>query len=114
MSDSSMVRESTGNIPCTRRCAEEEVMLGLLRLINQNCRGAARLLSDQKERPLSPLERGGLRIHLLGCRSCRHYREQINAVDQFLSQPQLQQDDAQSTLSVAARKRILQALSESP
>jgi predicted anti-sigma-YlaC factor YlaD len=44
--------------------------------INLTCRRAARLLSDEMERPLTRLERFGLTAHLLGCRSCRRYRDQ--------------------------------------
>ena len=42
-----------------------------------NCREAARLMSDELDRELGASRRFALRLHLLLCRGCRHYRQQM-------------------------------------
>ena len=45
--------------------------------LSPSCREAVRLQSDALDRPLSPRQRLGLRIHLILCRWCRRYGGQI-------------------------------------
>jgi len=82
-----------------------------LSLLNLNCRRASRLLSDARERPLSKLERFGLRIHLLGCRSCGRYRHQLALLDRFV-RPAGDDPAAAPTLPADARGRIERRLAE--
>jgi hypothetical protein len=73
-------------------------------LINQNCRLASRLMSDAREHSLDRLERWGLRFHLIGCRSCRRYRHQLELLDQLMQRDTEHQSDK---LSAQTRQRIL-------
>ncbi len=43
-----------------------------------NCKQSTRLLSAELDRQLQSGERVQLEIHLLSCKGCRHYRQQIN------------------------------------
>ncbi len=45
--------------------------------LSPSCRAAVRLQSDALDRPLALRQRLGLRMHLLLCRWCRRYGEQI-------------------------------------
>jgi len=78
-------------------------------LINQNCRCATRLVCESEDRPLSALERTGLTIHLLGCRSCRRYRDQIKIVDELIKS---ESKESEATLPDAARQRIAGRLTD--
>lgn len=42
-----------------------------------SCRQASRLISDGMDRPLSRSEQVRLSFHLLLCRNCRHFRQQM-------------------------------------
>ncbi|MEQ6290262.1 zf-HC2 domain-containing protein [Vogesella sp. GCM10023246] len=42
-----------------------------------NCRQASRLISTAMDRPLSRAEQLQLSMHLLLCRNCRHFRQQM-------------------------------------
>ena len=45
--------------------------------LSPSCKEATRLQSEALDRPLRPRQRIGLRIHLLLCKWCRRYGEQI-------------------------------------
>jgi len=47
------------------------------RLILVNCREASRLQSEALDRSLSASESSGLKLHLLCCRWCRRYGQQL-------------------------------------
>jgi hypothetical protein len=49
----------------------------IFRVLNLPCREHTALLSRQLDEPLAPGERLGLRLHLVYCRGCRMYRNQI-------------------------------------
>jgi hypothetical protein len=82
-------------------------------LINQNCRLATRLISDAHERELDRLERIGLRIHLMGCRSCRRYRTQLVLIDACVRAVSGEPPSPAAGLSEAARERIYRRISGS-
>ena len=46
-------------------------------VLSLSCRDSARLLSEGLERPLSRMERAGLRVHLLLCWRCRRFRRAL-------------------------------------
>lgn len=48
-----------------------------IRALSPNCKEAIRLQSDALDRPLRPLQRIGLRIHLFLCVWCLRYGKQI-------------------------------------
>ena len=76
-----------------------------------NCRQALRLQSNALDRKLSFAQRFGLRLHLLYCRLCRRYGQQIRHLrcaahqhnERLLETGALQ-------LSTAARDRIKQRI----
>lgn len=49
-------------------------------LLSQSCAEAARLISDSQEHPLPRLARLGLNLHLVICRHCRHYQQQVQVM----------------------------------
>jgi hypothetical protein len=82
-----------------------------MRMLMPTCREVLRLQSSALERPLPPARRPGLWLHLLLCKWCRYYGQQI----QFLRRAahehpeQLTQATSQQ-LSPEARVRIRQKL----
>ena len=55
-----------------------------------HCKEAVRLMSDEMDRALTGGERFSLRLHILLCTGCRHYRRQMS----FLRQACQQEDFA--------------------
>ncbi|MFN4236899.1 MAG: zf-HC2 domain-containing protein [Vogesella sp.] len=47
-----------------------------------NCQQASRLISDGMDRPLTRSEQVRLSFHLLMCRNCRHFRQQMQQLRQ--------------------------------
>lgn len=47
------------------------------------CRQATQLLSEKQDRQLLLREQSNLQLHLLVCRSCRHYGKQIRTLSQL-------------------------------
>ena len=82
-----------------------------LRTISPNCREASRLQSEALDHALSPLQRLGLRLHLVLCKWCRRYGKQLR----FLRGAAHEHQDkvaeaAPQTLSPATRERLKRAL----
>jgi len=76
-----------------------------------SCREAARIQSEALEHSLSPAKRFGLRLHLLMCRWCRRYGEQIRFLHHTAREHEIKQTEAMpQTLSPAARDRLKRAL----
>ncbi|MCK7596766.1 zf-HC2 domain-containing protein [Microbulbifer sp. CAU 1566] len=48
-----------------------------------NCKQASRLLSEQLERPLHGGEKLQLKLHLLMCRGCRNFGDQMRTLRQL-------------------------------
>jgi hypothetical protein len=72
-----------------------------------DCRAAARAQSDAMQGPLPPARRFGLRLHLLMCKWCRRYGEQLRFLRSAAHDHQDQLTDAgPEKLSAAARARI--------
>jgi hypothetical protein len=79
--------------------------------LSPNCREASRLQSQALDRALTPLQRFGLRVHLLLCKWCRRYGKQLR----FLRHAAREHQDelagaAPQTLSPEARARLKGAL----
>ena len=47
-----------------------------------NCKNASHLQSEAYERPLSAREQIGLKLHLLICKGCRGFAEQLHLIRQ--------------------------------
>jgi hypothetical protein len=83
-------------------------------VISPSCKQATRLQSQSMDRNLSLWEKLGLRIHLLLCKWCRRYRQQLG----FLRSAASQCDDHHVSqpsqgLSTEARDRIKQKIKAS-
>lgn len=83
-------------------------------ILTLSCDEATRLTSAAMDRPLSSVERIGLRLHYLCCRFCRRYRRQLNLLRQLLRRrdAHIAADADLSTLQLApeVRERIRGAL----
>lgn len=86
-----------------------------LRAFSPNCREVSRLQSDTLEQSLPLARRVGLRIHLLLCRWCRRYGEQIRFLRHAVREhPEQVNAASPHTLSPAARERLKQSLRNGP
>lgn len=74
-----------------------------------NCQEAIRLQSDALDRPLSPMQRIGLRIHLVMCRWCSRYAKQIKFL-RTVAQRCDHDHDPNQTMPSEARERIKRRL----
>jgi len=78
-----------------------------LRLLMPSCRQALRLQSDALDRPLPPTRRPGLWLHLLLCKWCRYYGQQIRFIRHAAHEhPGELTQAAPQQLSPEARERI--------
>ena len=86
---------------------------GVFKCLNATCRDAARLVTEQDERPLSWPERAGLFIHLMICRSCRRYRRGVIMLRQVMRRAAASGGlAANQNLPGPARERIGKKLAE--
>lgn len=76
-------------------------------LLALTCEESTRLISDQCERPLSPVERWAVRLHFISCMPCRRFRKQLAFLHQLL-QTRYQHDPRlrAARLSPQTRDRI--------
>ena len=82
-----------------------------LSAISPNCREASRLQSDALNHPLTPLQRFGLRMHLMLCKWCRRYGKQIRFLRHATHEhPEQMTEASPSTLSPETRQRLKRAL----
>jgi hypothetical protein len=82
-----------------------------LRGVSPSCKQAARLQSQALARPLPLPQRFGLRLHLLICRWCRRFGEQVNFL-QSAAHPCPGDEEAYAVrgLTAEARERIMRAV----
>ena len=82
-----------------------------LHALSPNCREAIRLQSDALDRPLTRLQRIGLRIHLALCVWCSRYGKQIAFLHQSAhDHPDKLVAPVERNLSSEARERIKRKL----
>jgi hypothetical protein len=82
--------------------------------LSPNCRDAVRAQSEARDHPLSPTRRTGLWLHLLICKWCRRYGEQIRFLGEAAHQHHEELVEAgPQKLSADARERIKQQLQDS-
>ena len=79
------------------------------RALSPNCKEAIRLQSEALDRPLSRMQRVGLRIHLAMCRWCSRYGKQIKFL-RTVAQRCDHDLDANQTMPPEARERIKRRL----
>jgi hypothetical protein len=81
--------------------------MSLLNSIVPNCQQAARFQSEAMDRKLSFVKRASLGLHLLLCRWCRRYGQQIHHLHSAVHNHQEQLiSDGPPRLSSEARERI--------
>jgi hypothetical protein len=86
-----------------------------LRTISPNCREASRLQSEALDHALTPLQRFGLRVHLLLCKWCRRYGRQIRFLRGTAHEhPDQVAEASPGRLSPEARERLKNALRDQP
>jgi hypothetical protein len=82
-----------------------------LRTVSPSCKQAARLQSQALARPLPLPQRFGLRLHLLICRWCRRFGEQVNFLQSAAHRcPEGEEAYAVRSLTAEARERIKRAV----
>lgn len=52
-------------------------MSTIRKFFKRSCRQVSRLISDREERPLGPIDRVALRLHLKVCDTCTRYEQQV-------------------------------------
>src|SRR5260370_42623217 len=83
-------------------------------LISPSCKEATRLQSKGMDRKLSLFERVGLRLHLLFCKWCRRYGNQLKFLRSAAHQCEEHENpQPPQRLSSDARERIKQKLQSS-
>ncbi|MCH7548585.1 MAG: zf-HC2 domain-containing protein [Candidatus Krumholzibacteriota bacterium] len=77
------------------------------------CKEAARLISERKDHPLSFPRSISLRFHLLMCRVCVGYKNQIELISRISSRAgEMFLGSPDGTLSADAKEKMKQRLSE--
>ncbi|MDP1755729.1 MAG: zf-HC2 domain-containing protein [Methylotenera sp.] len=75
------------------------------------CKQVSQLVSQSLDRPLSWSERVQLKLHVLMCNACRHFKHQLNQLD--IAIQQLKNEtmlDQTIQLPIDAKTKILQAI----
>ncbi len=73
------------------------------------CQEASHLVSESQDQALGWFEALGLRMHLLICKSCRHFERQVTLMRRVLCQSGLVSEDS-APLSAEAHERISQRI----
>ena len=83
----------------------------LVKALSPTCKQATRLQSEAMDRRLSFLENLGLRVHLLLCKWCRRYGEQLTFMRSAAHECEEHENpETPQRLSPEARERIKQKL----
>jgi hypothetical protein len=83
-------------------------LIQILRALSPNCKEAMRMQSDAMDRPLSLVQRIGLRIHLMLCVWCIRYGRQIAFMRKVTQNLEHEHHEAQ--LTTDARQRMQSAI----
>ncbi len=75
-----------------------------------NCREMARLASEELDHPLGFWVKMRMFMHLLMCKDCRTYHDQILCVDKFIDSYYADKSDVKLSLSPEAKARMAAAL----
>ena len=86
-------------------------LAGVLTALSPTCQQATRLQSEAMDRRLSFFEKFGLRLHLILCKWCRRYGEQLRFL-RFAARECQEHESGQGPhgLTAEARERIKQKL----
>lgn len=88
----------------------KNVLAAIKLLLTLECEQSTHLVSDSLDRELSWVERWAVRLHAIGCWSCRRFGKQIRLLRDSLQAKHQVADDAE--LSPEAIKRIRRAMGE--
>ena len=89
-------------------------LAGALGALSPTCKQATRLQSEGMDRRLSFFEKVGLRLHLVLCKWCRRYGEQLKFLRSAARECEEHESrEAPQRLSPEARGRIEQSLKSS-
>jgi len=78
-----------------------------------NCRHVAQLVSESMDHKLSLSRRLGVRFHLLMCRHCARYGEQLRFIRRLIRNQLSSPIDPSLTLDESAKKRLRQIIVKS-
>ena len=79
--------------------------------LSPSCKAATRLQSEALDHPLTPVQRFGLRMHLILCKWCRRYGKQIRFLRRAAHEhPERVAEASPSSLSPEAHQRLKRAL----
>jgi len=79
-----------------------------------NCKDAARLLSEKRDRRLSWRTRISLRFHMLACKMCQIYGAQLGAVSRVCQEVGVRaEDNCPECLSDEHKRRMKAAIDRS-
>ena len=82
-------------------------------LLTLTCHESTRLLSAAEDRKLTGVESWALRLHFIGCHSCRRFRVQLHHLRRIAScrqSSEVTEMIGDGALSAAARQRIAAAV----
>lgn len=79
----------------------------LRKILTLQCVEASELSSQEVDQPLRVADRLALRCHLLICRSCKIFRQQVQVIHACMALPE---DQVDRKLSESARERIAERL----
>jgi Putative zinc-finger len=80
------------------------------KILTLPCSEAARLSSESLDRTLPAHDRLAVRLHILACVSCRHYRRQLRALRKATTRLAEAVDPPGSSLPSDVRERIKRTL----
>jgi hypothetical protein len=70
------------------------------------CKETALLVSQSYDRRLSWRERLGVRLHLVFCDACTHFRRQLDFLRRAISRFAQHQEEVEKTITLSAQARI--------
>ena len=79
-----------------------------------SCKDASQIISQSLDRQLTTRERFALKLHLLICRYCKRFSQQIQAIRVALKQAiNAVENDDSIKMSSETKKRLLQSIESS-
>ncbi len=84
-------------------------------ILRLSCEDASKLSSESLDRPLLFSERWALRLHVLGCYSCRHFQRQLELLSKAakrLRESTSKDDAADATLPSGLKSRLHQLVDD--
>ena len=89
-----------------------ETLNNWIRILSPSCRHVALLQSRSLDGPLSFWERLGMRLHLVLCRWCRRYRDQIHFIRKAAQDECRLHGHSHAGLPPASREQLKELLRE--